>query len=314
MPSPELRSTDEMLGVVTRQAAHRLGRRARRRRILKLAAVVVVVAGIGGVAVAARLGTETQKFQTVGAQIDDVDRYQLTSGAGGSATSADSGLQVPDADREVVSTGTVTVQVDDVEAAAEDAAAIATDAGGYVESSETELDGDQTVRLTLRVPADDFEATMTDAADLGEVQSSKTDARDVTDQVADLEGRLKTARATTDRLRELLVDAENVQNIITINDRLAALETEIETLTGELQAVQDRVAFATVTVHLTEHEAATVSDDLPGPLEAMRSGAVAFVNVVLAAGAALAFSLPFLAVGLAAWWIVRRWRNRGLRR
>ncbi|MGN6692805.1 MAG: DUF4349 domain-containing protein [Aquihabitans sp.] len=313
MSSPEVRSTEEMLAVVTRRAAYRMGRRARRHRITKLAAVVVVLAAVAGVGLYARSDSGNARFQTVGARIDGDSsaEQRLRSGAGGSATDS-ARLQIVEGDRDVVSTGSITVRVDDVERSAKDAAAIATDAGGYVATSETELGEDPKVHITLRVPAEGFREAMAQAAALGDVQSSTTDARDVTDQVVDLEGRLKTAQVTSDRLRELLVDAQNLQNIITINDRLAALETEIEQITGELDAVKDQVALATVSVHLTEESTATVSDDLPGPLEALRTGAVAFVNVVLFAAAALAFALPFLAVALAGWWIVRRWRNRGV--
>lgn len=311
MPSPEPRSTDEMLTLVSRQAAHRIGRRVRRRRVLKVSSVLIVALAIMGGAVVVGAGRgSVSRFNTVGAKID---RVQLTSGAGSSATGSDA-LRMAPSDRQVVSTGSITVRVDDVEATAPKAAAIATDAGGYVTKSTTKLEGDQAISLTLRVPADDFDEAMDQAAALGDVQARTTDARDVTDQVVDLKGRLKTAQLSADRLRELLVGAENVQNIITINDRLAALENEIEQLTGELKVVEDQVAFATITVRLTEREASpSVNDDLPGPLQALRSGAVAFVNVALVALAAVAFALPFLLVAVGAWWGVRRWRGRHLR-
>ena len=299
--------------MVTRHAAYRLGRRARHRRILKLSAVVVLVGSIAAPALYVRTGS-VERFTKAGGQIDRLTMASdAGSGAGGASTSAESRANMVQVDRQVVSTGSITVRVDDVEASAPDAEAIATDAGGYVTKSTTKLDGNQKISLTLRVPADDFDQAMDQAAALGTVQARTTDAQDVTAQVVDLEGRLKTAQVSVTRLRELLVDAENVQNIITINDRLAALENEIELISGELKVVEDQVALATITIRLTEDDAPTVSRGLPGPLEALRSGAVAFVNAVLVAVAAVAFALPFLLIALLGWWMVRRWRTRAIR-
>jgi hypothetical protein len=62
----------------------------------------------------------------------------------------------------------------------------------------------------------------------------------------------------------------------------------------------------------TEKEQAAVSDDLPGPLAALRAGGVAVVNIGAFAIAAAAFALPFIPFALLAWWLVRRWRRNRL--
>ncbi len=317
MSSPEPRTNDEMLSLVTRQAAYRIGRRARHRRVLKLASVVVVVSAFAGAALFIRAGSEgTSRFDTVGMPVrtsagdGSAERLNMDSGAGGSAGTIPADTE---ADRAIISTGSITVRVDDVEESATEAAAIASDAGGYVSKMDSKLEGDQQITLTLRVPADQFEEAMDQAAALGEVQSRTMDSADVTDQILDLEGRLETAQTSATRLRELLVEAQDVQHVIAIEDRLAQKEVEIEQFTRELTTVEDRVDHATISVKLTEQkEAPKVNDDLPGPLEALRSGAVAFVNVALASVAAVAFALPFLMVALLAWWLIRRWRGRSV--
>lgn len=278
-------------------------------RVRVVGAVAVVVLALG---VLGGCSKESAKFNTVGNAIDAAD-----SGGGSSAEATipkaapegpAAGSQVA-ADRDVIYTGTLTVRVGDAPKAADRARAIADEAGGYLADSDADLEGTKEVHVTLRVPSDAFEGAMADLAKLGDVQARKVGSEDVTDQVVDLQGRLENAQASADRLRELLAKAENVQNVVTIEDRLTQRETEIESLTGQLEVVQDQVKLATIRVTLTEEDQAAVNKDLPGPLEALRSGGVAFINVVLAVVVGLAFALPFLvALGLLAW-LWRRWRR-----
>ena len=261
---------------------------------------------------------------------DSSHEASMTKASGGSAADADAGgagsdgaratatklttgtkagTQAADS-RDVIYTGSLQVRAKDAEAAAEDARSIADDAGGYLAKQDAVLDEDPPVEVTLRVPADAFDQVMADVADLGTVEGRKADSQDVTDQVVDLEGRLENAEVSAKRLRELLAVAENVNNIITIEDRLTQRETEIEAITGQLEVLQDEVDLATVHATFREQAAPAVSDDLPGPLEAMKAGAVALVNGAKVALAGVAFVLPFVPLLLLLWWLVRWARRR----
>jgi hypothetical protein len=243
------------------------------------------------------------------------DAGRLGDGAGGGSAALTAELNkgpergTQTKDRDVVYTGSVTVRVADAEAAADRATGFADDAGGYLGKQDSQLEGDREVAVTLRVPADAFDEVMAKVAALGKVQARKVDSEDVTDQVVDLKGRLENAEASTARLRALLDKAENVQNIAALEDRLTEREAEIEQISGQLEVLSDQVHYATVSATFTEKDQPTVSDDLPGPIEALRAGGVAFVTVVLGLLAALAFALPFLIVAVLAWLGYRRWRR-----
>lgn len=288
-----------------------VGRRHRVRVAGGVALAVLALGVIGGCSGVQDKGSSVRKFDTAGGSADSA--ASLTSGAGSSGGRAapkgpSAGAQVAE-DRDVIYNGSLTVRVGDAPKAADKARAVADDAGGYLADSDADLEGTKEVHVTLRVPADGFDQAMDDLAKLGSVQARKIGSDDVTDQVVDLKGRLKNAEASAERLRELLAKAENLQNVITIEDRLTQRETEIESLTGQLEVVQDQVKLATIRVTLTEKDEAAVNKDLPGPLEALRSGGVAFVNVVLAVVVALAFALPFLLTAGLALWLFRRWRK-----
>ena len=213
-------------------------------------------------------------------------------------------------DRQVVYTGSLTIRVADAEKAADQALGFAEDVDGYVGTQDSQLEGEREVKITLRVPADEFDEVMAKAAGLGTVQKRSLDSDDVTDQVVDLEGRLENAKASTERLRELLSRAENIDNIATLEDRLTQREAEIEQILGQLEVIESEVQYATVRLTLTEKEAPTVSDDLPGPLEALRAGAVTVVNLLVVLAAGIAFLLPFVPFVLLGWFGFRAWRKR----
>ena len=99
------------------------------------------------------------------------DRAPLNATAAGSQAAAD---------RQVISTGRLTVRVDDVEVAAEDAVAIAESAGGYLARQDADLSGQQRVDVNLRVDAKEFDDAMAQIAKLGAVRSRAVDTEDVT--------------------------------------------------------------------------------------------------------------------------------------
>lgn len=214
-------------------------------------------------------------------------------------------------DRAVVYTAELVVRVEDVEAAADEAIAIAEDAGGVLFEQRSDLEGDQETDLTLKVPPDSFADVRAELADLGSVRQNDVDAVDVTDEVVDLEGRLASAEASADRLRDLLADASSTSDLVTIEAELAIRESEVESLQGQLRVLNSQVELATITLHLTERADIEVSDDVPGFFSALGAGWVVFVNIVLVLVAVIGFLLPFLPFLVAAGWLGRRYlKNR----
>jgi hypothetical protein len=209
-------------------------------------------------------------------------------------------------DRDIVYSGSITIRVRDAEDAATDAAELAGGAGGFVAAQDSQLEGDREISMTLRVPSDRFEEVADQAAELGVVQARTVDSEDVTDQVVDLEGRLENAQASAKRLRELLATAQVLDNMVVLEERLAQRESDIEQIQGQLEVLDDRVTLASLDLTLTEKAAPTVSDDLPGPLESLRAGAVAVGNLLLLLLAAVAFLVPFSPFLLGGWWLWRR--------
>jgi hypothetical protein len=236
----------------------------------------------------------------------------IASGCGGADKAArpkdpvDAALASAQADlRKVVHTAELTVRVDDAARATDEATRLVAGAGGLVFAQRSER---REARLTLKVPTDRFEPVLAGLGELGVALTRESKAQDVTDQVVDIDGRLRTATASAERLRALLSDARSTGDIVSLEGELAKRETEIESLQGRLRLLSSRVDMATVDLRLTERGDLRLQAEVPTFTRALRAGWSAAAVTVRAGVAAAGFVLPFAPLGLAGWWVVRRRR------
>ena len=75
---------------------------------------------------------------------------------------------------------------------------------------------------------------------------------DVSEAYYDTAGRLKTQQVKLERLQALLEQAENMEDIITIESAISETEQQIDDLSGTLQHYDAKVDYATVYVSLRE--------------------------------------------------------------
>lgn len=211
--------------------------------------------------------------------------------------------------RDIVRTGTMTVTVGDAPSSADDVRRLAADRGGFVADESVRVEDDE-VDLTLRVPADGFDDLRDQVAELGDVAAQDSQAQDVTAQVVDLDSRIASLRASVERLRELLGQAGDVGQLAAVEGELTTRESELEALLGQQRVLQDQVALATLTVHLTQERRPTLADDAPGFTEGLRAGWVGLVEGGRVALAAVGFALPFAVPALLVLAAVRWWRRR----
>lgn len=207
--------------------------------------------------------------------------------------------------RKVVHTADLTVRVDDAAWATDEATRLVAGAGGLVFAQLSER---RDARLTLKVPPDSFEPVMAGLGELGLPIKRESKAQDVTDQVVDLEGRLRTSAASAERLRVLLGDARSAGDIVSLESELAKRETEIESLQGRLRVLSAQVDLATINLRLTERGDLQVQAEVPPFTRAVGAGWSALTVVARVGLASAGFVLPFAPLALAGWWLARRRR------
>ena len=182
---------------------------------------------------------------------------EATSDSGSDTGGDGSAADVQRADRAVIRTGAVAVEVADFESAQSNLTATVQGYGGYVSDTRQdrrEIGNETWIRgeVVLRVPSEDFDALVNDARRLGAVQSVETDSRDVTDQLVDIEARLENLRAERNQLRALYERANTTEDVLAVQRELSDVQQEIERIEARQQSLQDQVAFSTLTVRLEE--------------------------------------------------------------
>ncbi len=127
--------------------------------------------------------------------------------------------------------------------------------GGYVgEASTAETPGQpQRADFTLRVPAEKLPALLAELRRLGRVQNEQLSTDEVTEQVVDLEARLRNSRNTEQRLITVLNDRTGkVKDILEVEREIARTREEIERMDAQRLNLMNRVQLATVQVALLE--------------------------------------------------------------
>lgn len=241
-------------------------------------------------------------------------------GTQGSGAGAEQ-VRLAPSDRSIVYTASLKVRADDVAAAVPHAKDIVTTAGGYVADERTSQnpdDGgkDTSATLTLKVPAERYRDVLDQlGTSLGTRLELRQQARDVTEEVADTESRLKSARAALARMRALLDEADTLGEVLQVEGEIDRREADLEALQARQKSLDARTSYATVTLHLVSAPAPYVDKDAhPSFLSGLAAGWKAFRSSASALLTALGAALPFLAVlamvALAGWWARRLLRRR----
>lgn len=300
-----------------------------------VACAVLVVTGIGGLAACSSGGGATSSgaaepavapgFGTKAAPNGTNAGSGLASGGAAAAGVATPGATTPstltpeDVTRSVIRDGTITVRVSDVNTAAQSATALATGAGGYVGADDRTLDGSHsTATVTLRVPADRFDATMTALSQLGTESSRHVSTEDVTEQVVDVQSRLATQQASVNRIRQLLASTTSISQIVSLEDELTQRESDLESMEAQLRSLTGLASLSTVTAVLIGPAAQTPAPAKKegGFVGGLKAGWHGFLTALGAVATVIGAVLPFLIVLLvivAVWLPIRR-RSRRLRR
>ena len=126
--------------------------------------------------------------------------------------------------------------------------------GGYFEQAAVHDYGSgyRSGDYKVRIPADQFQPFLDRVGTLCHVTYQEQTSENVSEAYYDAESRLATQRTKLERLQNLLAQAENMEDIITIESAISDTELEIEQLTGTLRQYDALVDYATVYLSLQE--------------------------------------------------------------
>lgn len=255
---------------------------------------------LGSLNISSEAGSASRPQSNV-AEVGSAEHSVTDSAIDAGATTA-----VADAVREVITSASVSLQVDSVDVARSAVEELAAQHGGYVESSqmggadtysspETTTEESTYGWLTLRVPSANLTAVIDALGDHGVVLSSSLSGQDVTSEATDLRARIGALEASVTRLTELMSQSGSVSELIEAEVALTERQAELDSYRQQLAALDNQVAMSTLQVDFSLKDSATDAD--PGGfgqgLLAGWNGLVASLNALIIV---LGFVLPWLVV------------------
>lgn len=189
--------------------------------------------------------------------------------AGGSPSEPEATTEEPREDRlasaKMVYTASIQAETQDYDACTAALEELVDRLGGYLEyaSSDSRGDGSRSASYTVRVPAKEFRGFLKTVGEISHVTSQDQNAENISERYYDTESRLETQKTKMERLQTLLSKAENMEDIIDLENAISETEYQIEQLTGSLRHYDSLVDFATIDVRLREVLRLTTVEEAP---------------------------------------------------
>ena len=295
-------------------------RTSRTRWAALTAAVALGLAGCSGVGSSDDAGSD-------GATISEDSARSNGSAAGGEMSSEDMAATEESDDTEpsdpavdgdgshLARSASLTTTVEDVERASARVRSVAEASGGYIAREEGLLspaDAEEEhswAEIVVTVPEEELSSTITALARIGDVTSRSTEVQDLSRQYTDTESRVRTLTKSVARLQTLIEDAADLEEIVALESELTRREADLESMTSQQKALEQRTTTAPITVTLQSPE--TAADDADGFVAGLATGWAAFVAALGVGLTVLGVVTPFAVVGLLLtspllWWLRRR--------
>jgi hypothetical protein len=219
---------------------------------------------------------------------------ELEGGGGGSrADGSVSSSAVPQVGPQIVKTASLSLGIahGTFEDKVGEAHAVADSYTGFVvESFASQGSGKRIAEgsLVLRIPADSYDEALSRLRGLGKVEHIEESGQDVSREFVDLNARIRQLRAVEAQLLELLQRANDVPAALAVQNQLSQVQLDLEQARGRLQYLNNRVAFATISVSM--HELGAV---------APKGGGFSIVDAWATAGAAFLTVVGWIFIGMA---------------
>jgi hypothetical protein len=155
-------------------------------------------------------------------------------------------------------------------------------AGFVVESFASQGSGKRIAEgsLVLRIPAESYDSALSRLRELGKVESLQESGQDVSKEFVDLNARIRQLRAVEAQLLELLQRADDVPAALAVQNQLSQVQLDLEQARGRLQYLDNRVAFATISMSMHELGVVAPKDGGFKIVAAWATAGLAFLTVV----------------------------------
>lgn len=208
-----------------------------------------------------------------------------------SFTSVDSEI-FTDPDAKIIRSAVLTIQTVDFSQSVEKLAALTELNGGYYETAKVSGGGyydtyaNRSAYYVVRIPKENFVAFRDAVGAVGHIYNISEGAKNVGEVYYDTEMRLETLKTKQERLLALLDQAVMMEDIISLENALAEVQYEIDSLNTTLRKYDSLIDYSTFEIDLHEvvkiEEEPGVQDSFGTKLIAqLRKGWNSFANGIL---------------------------------
>lgn len=174
---------------------------------------------------------------------------------------SDAGVQ----ESKIIRTVNISIQTRDYQRDCDAARQLADAFGGRIESFNMSGDGSAAslrwASFTMRIPTDRLDGFISDARGVGTVTYFSESSTDVSESYYDTQSRLNTQQVKLDRLTELMEKAENVSDLVELENAIGEAQYWIDYYTGQIKGYDSRIDDSYVYIDLHEVSNATAAEN-----------------------------------------------------
>ena len=178
--------------------------------------------------------------------------------AGSGAVTSENGIEeVQETDRKLIRNVNLSLQTKEFDTVLDNMSQKIKDLGGYIQDSSvwgssSDYSSSRSASYTLRIPSDKLDEFIDVVETLGNVTYKNESVDDVTLRYVDVDSHKKALETEQERLLALLEKAENVEDIITIENRLSDVRYELENYESQIRLLDNQIDYSTVYVDVSE--------------------------------------------------------------
>ena len=154
---------------------------------------------------------------------------------------------VNNSERKLVRQAYVRIRVENLTEADAAISNLMTKYGAYAASTNVD---EHSYYYSLRVPAPQYDVFLSEMSGMGRLINRSENTEDVTLRYYDLEGRLEMKRTLLRTFQSYLVRARTIEEILSVEARIAELQNDIEGTGVQLRHLANRVDYATIDLSL----------------------------------------------------------------
>ena len=214
--------------------------------------------------------------------------------------------KIPDVkdQRMIIKTGSLSVEVDKYDETETRINDIVKKYNGFIANSKSSQNssGNKSGTITVKVPADKYDALIADVSKIGKVMNQNIQSNDVTEEYVDLEARLKTQKELEQRLIKLLNEkASRLSDVIEVEEKLASVRQKIESFEGRMKLLKSQSDLSTLTINV--YEPSMISTSSGGGFfyelgQAIKKGLSGFTNILAVSITVLIAIIPLVIIAI----------------